>query len=531
IVAAPDNQSARTRLALTHLNTGDSKSAVKEFEAILEQDPDATRANLFLVLTHLRNRDFERASDAVATLKKRMPESPMPYNFQGTINLARSQTEEAKKNFKKALEVQADFFPATLNLGEIERAAGNFDKARELYQGILTINGKHLQAMLRLAQIEQSQRNAPAAEKWLRKSVKLNPKALQARLRLVNFLLQAKKQKQALSEARAFTQVASRNVDALDALARAQFANGQKQSAAGTYRQLATIAPQSAIVHHRLGRSLATIKNYRDAKVALDRAVTLDPKLVAAKRDRIRVENLDKGVAAAIALTKTMVAAAPEDAAGYAILGDLYFTEKNFSGATTQYQRAHEIAPSSKTITRMYQSQVRAGMTPDGLKTLRGWLKSHPEDHEIRFLYASSLIGMKDYKGAITENDALLQKFPKNAAILNDLAWLYGEMKDDRAIPYARRAYALQPKSAAIADTLGWLLLRAGKSKESLPILREAHSKAPGHVEIGYHFAVSLFESGEQNAARETIKAILDTGKQFSDIEDARTLYKNLLQK
>jgi tetratricopeptide (TPR) repeat protein len=185
--------------------------------------------------------------------------------------------------------------------------------------------------MLRLSQVEQSLNNQDQAEKWLTSAVKLNPDATQARLRLVNFLLQAKKLKQALSEARAFTQASPKNPDALDALARAQFAVGQKQNAVASYRQLATIAPDSAVVHHRLGRSLATIKNFRDAKVALDRAIELNPKLVTAKRDRIRVENQDKGASAAIILTKSMIAAAPKEAAGHAILGDLYFTEKKYS--------------------------------------------------------------------------------------------------------------------------------------------------------------------------------------------------------
>ena len=109
--------------------------------------------------------------------------------------------------------------------------------------------------------------------------------------------------------------------------------------------------------------------------------------------------------------------------------------------------------------------------------------------------------------------------------------WLYGETQDQRAIPYARRAFKLQPKSAPIADTLGWLLLRSGQAKESLPVLKKAHDGAPGHPEIGYHYAVSLSENGQKAKARETIKSVLDTGKKFQGINQARDLYKNLLQK
>lgn len=138
---------------------------------------------------------------------------------------------------------------------------------------------------------------------------------------------------------------------------------------------------------------------------------------------------------------------------------------------------------------------------------------------------------MKDFKGAISENEALLKKFPKNAALLNDLAWLYGEIKDKRAVSYANRAFKLQPKSAAIADTLGWLLLQSGQIKESLPYLKKARDGAPGHPEIGYHYAVSLSDNGQKAEARKTIKSVLDTGKKFQGINQALALYKKLLQK
>lgn len=381
ITESPKNTSARTRLALTHLNTGDSESAVKEFETILGQDPDATRANLLLVLTHLKNRDFGPASKAVTELKKRMPDSPMPHNFQGTINLAQGHTTEAKKNFSAALTIQPDFFPAALNLGEIERAAGNFDGARDLYLGILKVNNTHLQAMIRLAQIEQSQNNLEGAEKWLKSAIAKNPKAPIPRLRLVNFLLQTKKYKKALSAARDFSQIAAKNPDALDALARAQFAAGQEQNAVATYRQLATIAPRSAIVFHRLGRSLAATKNYRDAAEALDRAIQLDAKLDAAKRDRVRVENQNKGMEAAIALAGDMIKASPDEATGYSLSGDLYFSGKRFAEASDHYAKALERSPSGATVAKFYQSQIRAGKPVEGRKALENWIKSHPDDH------------------------------------------------------------------------------------------------------------------------------------------------------
>ena len=46
-----------------------------------------------------------------------------------------------------------------------------------------------------------------------------------------------------------------------------------------------------------------------------------------------------------------------------------------------------------------------------------------------------------------------------NPVVLNNLAWLYHEAEDARALPTARRAYELAPEQPEIMDTYGWILL------------------------------------------------------------------------
>lgn len=146
----------------------------------------------------------------------------------------------------------------------------------------------------------------------------------------------------------------------------------------------------------------------------------------------------------------------------------------------------------------------------------------------VRLMYASALIRSRDISAAIRENGKLLKSFPKNAVLLNDLAWLYGEMKDDRAIDFAQRAHKLSPDSAAITDTLGWLLVKKGETSKGLELLREAHAGAPAQHDIGYHLAAALSRSGDNSGALKLLKGILDTGKKFDAIADARKLYAKL---
>ena len=81
---------------------------------------------------------------------------------------------------------------------------------------------------------------------------------------------------------------------------------------------------------------------------------------------------------------------------------------------------------------------------------------------------------MSQNKPAAEQFELVLKAFPNNVDALNNLAWIYTEQKDPKAVATAERAYKLAPKSAAVQDTYGWALVEADQAKTALPILAEA---------------------------------------------------------
>jgi Tfp pilus assembly protein PilF len=96
--------------------------------------------------------------------------------------------------------------------------------------------------------------------------------------------------------------------------------------------------------------------------------------------------------------------------------------------------------------------------------------------------------------------------------ILNNLAWLYGEINDPRAIETARQAHQQAPDNGAITDTLGWLLVQAGQHEEGIQMLRLAVQQIPESEEIRYHLATALAAVGQQDEAQRMIERILGGG-------------------
>jgi Tfp pilus assembly protein PilF len=122
----------------------------------------------------------------------------------------------------------------------------------------------------------------------------------------------------------------------------------------------------------------------------------------------------------------------------------------------------------------------------------------------------------------------VLKQNPQYVPALNNLATAYQQEKDPQALEYAEKAYQLAPDSPMIADTLGWILVEQGNLSRGLPLLAAAVSMAPAAAQIRYHFILGLVKAGDKEKARKELEQLLATNKQFSSLNEAKILLKQL---
>lgn len=99
---------------------------------------------------------------------------------------------------------------------------------------------------------------------------------------------------------------------------------------------------------------------------------------------------------------------------------------------------------------------------------------------------------------------------PEDAETLNNLAYLLGKelKKPNDALPFARKAVEIRPKSPETLDTLGMVLLESGKFEEAKEILLKAIAmpSAPGtQVTILMHLAEAQFKMDKKDEAKATL--------------------------
>jgi len=538
ITADPENKQARLALAMGQLQAGKTGDGVAEIEKLVQSDPKSLQANALLVLTQLQTRQPESALRTAKAMVAVNDNDPNAHNLLGTVYLSTNDPVNARTSFQAALQKDAKFVPASLNLAQLEEKAGERAAAKQWYEKVVAIEPGNMIAYQGLANLALRDGKTDEAVGYLKQAIARDGAAPEPRLRLIDILLEKKKSPQALIEARDFVTTAPKSPQALDALGRVQLAAGETGDGLVSFQRLAILSPDNAEVQRRLGRAYMVAgttsakgeaEEYaKEARAAFDQALKFAPDDSAALADRLELERRAGGAKAALALAQNYSTARPESTPRLIALGDTQLAADQAPAATVTYRKAWDKSKSSLTTTRLYGSLARSGKAAEGMTLLEGWVKAHPMDYDARFLVSNEYLRIGKTNEAIAETQALSAAFPENPVLLNNLAWLYSKQDSAKAIEFAERAYVLAPQSADVLDTLGWLYASASNLPKGEPLLRKAHEAAPMRGDIGFHYAVVLDKSKKPDAAKAVLEKTLASDTRFAERAEAQSLFEKL---
>lgn len=525
---APKAAELHSALGLSKLALGENDRAVAEMETAVNLDVKSPKASVLLVLTHLRLKEYDKALAAATVIEKELPDDPLGYNLKGAAYLGKKDTAAARASFEKAVTLQPSNFPAVMNLVQLDLQEKKPDVAKKRLEALLDKDKKNIQAMTALAGLAQSQGQTKEATVWLERASNENPDALQPAMMLAAHYLQIGEKQKALTLAQKLHGSNSDNPAVLDILAQAQFANGDKQAALETSNKLAVIKPDSALVQFRIASIHMAMQNQSAASDALKKALTLQPDYLDAQLAMASLDVNKENYDGALSIARQIQKKSGKSPVGYELEGNILMTQKKPALAVKAYEQAFAIGKSGPLMIKLHASLSQAGKSKEANSRLTQWLKEHPADIPTRMYLAGTYLAEKQDKAAIEQYQTVLQQDPKYVPALNNLAWLYQQEKDPRALEFAEKANQLAPDNPASLDTLGWILTEQGNTIRGLPLLQKANSLAPDAADIHYHLVLGLVKSGDKAKARKELEQLLATGKNFSNIDEARTLLKEL---
>ncbi|HMA12556.1 MAG TPA: tetratricopeptide repeat protein [Steroidobacteraceae bacterium] len=158
------------------------------------------------------------------------------------------------------------------------------------------------------------------------------------------------------------------------------------------------------------------------------------------------------------------------------------------------------------------QLLAQAGDLAGAVATLDDLEAKYPGHPDIEYQRATVLETGGRTREALAQFERALKTRPDDPQLSNALAFTLADhgQRLDRAETLVRHAIGVSPDNPAIQDTLGWVLFRRGKVKESLPILQRAWRNS-GDGEIAAHYGEALWKSGDEGQARYVWQQALNT--------------------
>jgi putative PEP-CTERM system TPR-repeat lipoprotein len=524
---APNDVGVQTRLATVRMGMGQPGAAMDDLEHTLELAPKQPAVGEALFFAALATGDMDKAAAAFAKVKAAEGDTPVVANLGGLLQLSNLDAAGAHKTFAAITQEHPDFMPAQINLARVLAMQGDGPGAEKVLVDILATRPAIEPALTMLASDYAQSNRLPDAVALMEHAHAAAPDNTRIVNGLGDLYIRSGTAQKALDLV-AQTKGADASSNELLALkAAAHLALGQKDQARDAFSQILKQDPTQLAVRQRLVGLLVDAGDFDSARDVVKAGIAAAPRNYQLLMDYAMIDLKATGVDGALATADQLVSQDRTFTAARALKGDVFLAANRPDDAAKAYADALAAAPSTILLTRLVGAQMRAGHADAAQAALTDWLAKHPDDLTALEQDAELDIAAERYGDAAKRLQSILKEKPHDPIALNNLAWIYQQQHDGRAMDLARQAYVLAP-SAQTADTLGWILTSAGKADTGVLLLRQASAQAATDPRVQYHYAVALKDTGDKADAIKLLTAVVAVKADFTEKPQAQQLLDEL---
>ena len=520
---APDMAPFRNQLALSLLSAGENEQAEAMLASAIEVDQSQFQSDYLIAMMRLRERNFDAAAEAVEAIIRKSPDNPLGYNLRGAVALGRDDLSSAKSAFSEALVHDPEFLPAASNLARLAEREGDLTLAVSYYQDLLILLPGNEDALIGIAELAIKQSNVAGAIEYLSQAIADNPESIRARVGLLRLYLLQNEVEKADRLADQVMSIVPNNPDLGVLRVQVDLRKGDVAAAkAGVDKLQAMTAGQRDNVRFRfaVGQLQWQVGNQTLARSNFDHVLDLtDQQHVGALRGLVRLDLRDDATSRAEQRLKRLGTLGDAGSEYDLLTADVMAARGKTAEAALAYETLARNDVRAGAM-RLALVRLRTGEWTEAAGGLRRWLARHENDLGAQLMLADSLMRAPDKSDAISQYELLLST--DNPVVLNNLAWLYMERGDARAVDMARRANEIAPNNPDIADTLGWILVRNGESEAGLDYLKQSVQLNPNNPSVHYHLGVAFAGQNQPASARGAFAQALSIANNFPEAQQAR---------
>ena len=524
----PDDKRIRTSAALARLGRGQGDADFSELEAIAKSDT-GTMADMALISTRLKRRQFDAALKALDALAAKEPKLAVADYLRGRIALQRNDGPGARKAFEAALAKEPGYFAATASLAALDVVDGQSDAAKGRFDAVLKQDPNHPQARLALAELA-ARRGASNTEvtKSLTDTLQANPADPGAHLALIDHLVKAGESTQALAAAQAGLAALPDNADLMDRLGRTQLQLKEHVLALGTYTSLVMLQPNTARARLGLAEALLANNDPAAAWISVRRAIDTEPTSVPAARAGVAMALRTGRPDQALAMARRLQSTVPYESAGFLLEGEVELSRQQLDAAAAAFTKALARNNPADAVLRLHATLVRAGKVDEARRVADTWLKDHPRDTGMLFHLGDAAVAQNRLAEAEHRYGQVLALQPKNVQALNNVAYMLAKQDKPGAVALAEQAVQLAPGRAALLDTLATSYAQDKQLTRAVDAQSRAVALSPDAPQYRLSLARLQIKAGNKSAAKTELERLQQLGTDFGAQPEVAKLLKQL---
>ena len=343
---APGDRDARMVRALATLRTPQgAERGLAELQALSDSASD-TEPDRVLVGFLLARRQWEPALAAIEKALAKAPRDPALYQMKGRVHAARKSYPQARQALEQALELDSQHFAAIVVLAQIDLLQKQPARAVERVRAAAKADPRNTAAALALYRLlTATGASVDELMDTLAGAIRANPTDPGLRGALIDAHLLGKRSLEAMAAAQEATSVMADDVSLLDALGRAQHANGATEQALAIFKRAASLDPLSAVPHSRLADMALAERDPKQAEGHLKRALELAPELGALQTRLVALLAGSGRAGEALGVARQWQQSSPKRANGFLLEGALHEREGAIDKALLAYRAAAEREP------------------------------------------------------------------------------------------------------------------------------------------------------------------------------------------
>jgi len=464
--------------------------AIKAFERGLVYDDSNPQIPLLLAETYLKSNQGDKALALVDRYIKRQPQGVEAYELLAKVLKALNREDEITPRLEEAAKRDAKNVPLQYVLADRYREIGQVDKAEALYKGLLA-SQPNPQTYRALAASLLKRKRAGDLLKVLCEAIG-RPQGFEAVMPqltaaasddalaeelLDEGLKQLSADPPTLPEAPAFTVLSiianpdrgdrkAPRMERLLKLQRLMLAKAPNPKmyleVVDTERRMDRFAEAATTLEEMFAKFPGERKpRYLFFLASFYHKTDRDEKALETAREALKIEPVD---------SETRSQAAN-------LLAELGRVDE----AVPIFERIIKDEPGNP----MYEFMLGAlltkyGRNEEAVKFFHEMLKRNEDKDEIAKLIRSNLsiayVNQGDYAKGEAELETVLERFPEDPGVNNDLGYLYADQGKnlEKAEAMIRKALKEDPDNYAYLDSLGWALFKQGKFQEAVEPLEKA---------------------------------------------------------